>query len=152
MTGVTANNLAAVNAQVLAAATGGADTVAELQSLVTAANNAIAKIEAYNNGDGTTPLALTVADYQAAAITGVSDEVEPEIAIAGLTLAAVDHRQRQGQAFAPVAVSELVERRQHIARRQQQQRLARSRSFAEVGIRHGMLAMASYVFGLNLAI
>lgn len=72
VTGVTANNLAAVNAQVLAAATGGADTVAELQSLVTAANNAIAKIEAYNNGDGTTPPALTLQDYVAAGVSGVN--------------------------------------------------------------------------------
>ena len=72
VTGVTATNLAAVNATVLAAATGGADTTAEVQTLVTAANSAVAKIEAYNNGDGTTPAALTVADYTAAGVTGVT--------------------------------------------------------------------------------
>ena len=33
-------------------------------------NLALAKIEAYNNGDGTTPSALTVDDYTAAGITG----------------------------------------------------------------------------------
>ena len=38
----------------------------------TAADTALAKIEAYNNGDGTTPAALTVADYTAAGITGVT--------------------------------------------------------------------------------
>ncbi len=72
VTGVTATNLAAVNANVLAAATGGADTTAEVQTLVTDANSAVAKIEAYNNGDGTTPAALTVADYTAAGVTGVT--------------------------------------------------------------------------------
>ena len=72
VTGVTATNLAAVNANVLAAATGGADTTAEVQTLVTAANSAVTKIEAYNNGDGTTPAALTVADYTAAGVTGVT--------------------------------------------------------------------------------
>ncbi len=71
ITGVTTNNLNAVNAQVLAQAIGGADTVPEVQALVTSANNALAKIESYNNGDGTTPPALTVADYEAAGITGV---------------------------------------------------------------------------------
>jgi hypothetical protein len=72
ITGVTAGNLAAVNANVLAAATGGADTAPEVQALVTAADAALATIEAYNNGDGTTPAALTVADYTAAGITGVT--------------------------------------------------------------------------------
>ena len=72
VTGVTADNLAAVNAQVLAAAAGGADTPAEVQALVTAADAAIAAIEAYNNGDGTTPPALTVQDYADAGITGVT--------------------------------------------------------------------------------
>ena len=72
VTGVTADNLAAVNANVLAAATGGADTTAEVQALVTAVNAAVAKIEAYNNGDGTTPAALDVADYTAAGVTGVT--------------------------------------------------------------------------------
>ena len=73
ITGVSVDNLAAVNAQVLAAATGGADTGPEVQTLVLAGNAALAKIEAYNNGDGTTPAALTVADYADAGITGVSD-------------------------------------------------------------------------------
>ena len=72
VTGVTATNLAAVNANVLAAATGGADTTAEVQALVTAANSAVAKIEAYNNGDGSSPAALVVADYTAAGVTGVT--------------------------------------------------------------------------------
>jgi outer membrane translocation and assembly module TamA len=74
ITGVTTDNLAAVNAQVLAAATGGADTVSEVQALVTAADAALAKIEAYNNGNGTSPAALTVADYAAAGITGVTTD------------------------------------------------------------------------------
>ncbi len=69
---MTATNLAAVNANVLAAATGDADTTAEVQTLVTAANAAVAKIEAYNNGDGSSPAALTVADYTAAGVTGVT--------------------------------------------------------------------------------
>ncbi|WP_350296558.1 hypothetical protein, partial [Limnohabitans sp. Rim8] len=35
---------------------------------------ALSKIEAYNNGNGTTPAALTVADYVAAGITGVTTD------------------------------------------------------------------------------
>ena len=72
ITGISFDNLLAVNAQVLAAANGAADTVAEIQSLVSTANAALASIEAYNNGDGTTPAALLVTDYTAAGITGVS--------------------------------------------------------------------------------
>jgi hypothetical protein len=72
ITGVTSDNLAAVNAQVLQQGVGGADTVAEVQALVAAANAALVKIEAYNNGNGVTPIALTVADYEAAGITAVS--------------------------------------------------------------------------------
>jgi hypothetical protein len=72
ITGVSADNLAAVNAQVLAQNDGGADTVNKVTALVTAANAALAKIEDYNNGDGTTPAALTPQDYAAAGITGVS--------------------------------------------------------------------------------
>ncbi len=72
ITGVSADNLAAVNAQVLAAAVGDADTPTEVQTLVTAANSALTKIEAYNNGNGTTPIALTLQDYADAGITGVS--------------------------------------------------------------------------------
>ncbi|MBP6221117.1 MAG: hypothetical protein KA414_08370, partial [Limnohabitans sp.] len=74
ITGITADNLAAVNAQVLAQAALGADTAPEVQALVTAANTALAKIEAYNNGNGTTPPALTVADYVAAGVTGVTPD------------------------------------------------------------------------------
>jgi hypothetical protein len=60
VTGVTADNVAAVNAQVLKQDAGGADSQIEVQALVTAANAALAKIEAYNNGNGITPPALTV--------------------------------------------------------------------------------------------
>ena len=69
--GVTSDNLAAVNAAVLAQATAGADTEAEIQALVDRVN-ALAGIEAYNNGDGTTPATLTLADYTDAGITGVT--------------------------------------------------------------------------------
>jgi hypothetical protein len=70
---VTAGNLAAVNAQVLAAGTGEANSVSEVQALATLViDAALAKIEAYNNGNGTTPAALAVADYEAAGITGVT--------------------------------------------------------------------------------
>ena len=62
---MSADNLAAVNAQVLKQAAGGANTVAEIQALVTPANAALDKIEAYNNGNGNSPVALTVADYAA---------------------------------------------------------------------------------------
>ena len=79
ITGVNADNLAAVNAQVLAQSTGGADTVAEVQALVTAANNALAKIEAYNNGNGATPAALTLQDYANAGITGVTVDNLPAV-------------------------------------------------------------------------
>jgi VCBS repeat-containing protein len=74
ITGVTAENLAAVNAAVLAAAAGEANSVAEVQALVTAGNNALAKIENYNNGNGTNPAALTPEDYAAAGVTGVAAE------------------------------------------------------------------------------
>jgi len=72
VTGVTTDNLAAVNAQVSAAATGGANSAVEIQNLVTTVTDALAKIEAYNNGDDTSPAALDVADYAAAGITGVT--------------------------------------------------------------------------------
>ena len=71
VTGVTADNLAAVNVHVLSQDLEGINTVIEIQTLVTAANNALTKIEAYNNGDGTTPPALTLQDYADAGITGV---------------------------------------------------------------------------------
>ncbi len=35
-------------------------------------NTAVTKIEAYNNGDGSSPAALVVADYTAAGVTGVT--------------------------------------------------------------------------------
>ncbi len=68
ISGVTEDNLAAVNAGVLAAADGGADTVAEIEALVNAADGALTKIEDYQNGD--TP--LTAQDYADAGISGVS--------------------------------------------------------------------------------
>jgi hypothetical protein len=62
------DNLAAVNAQVALAAAGEAERGLDLALLVAKADAAIAKIEAYNNGTGT----LTVEDYAAAGITGVT--------------------------------------------------------------------------------
>jgi len=58
---------------VLAADAGGADTVSEVQALVTTVTDALAKIEAYNvsDGDGSAPLP-TVDDYVDAGITGVT--------------------------------------------------------------------------------
>jgi hypothetical protein len=73
VTGVTANNLEAVNARVLADDEEGTDTVVEIQHLVTEVN-ALALIEAYNNGDGTTPPPPTVDDYADAGISGVTDD------------------------------------------------------------------------------
>ncbi|WP_310614864.1 Ig-like domain-containing protein [Limnohabitans sp.] len=72
ITGVTVDNLPAVNAQVLKQNALGADTSPEVQALVAAANTALAKIEAYNNGNGTTSAALTVQDFVDAGITGVT--------------------------------------------------------------------------------
>jgi hypothetical protein len=43
-----------------------------ISAQVVAANAALAKIEAYNNGNGTTPVPLLVTDYTATVITGVS--------------------------------------------------------------------------------
>ena len=74
ITGVSADNLAAVNAQVLAQSPGDANTIAKVQALVAKADLALAKIEAYNNGNGITPPALTKADYVSAGITGVDDD------------------------------------------------------------------------------
>ena len=72
--GVTVGNLATVNASVLAQAPGGASSRAKVQALVpcTVGAGALAKVEAYNNGDGTTPPALTVADYTDACVFGVT--------------------------------------------------------------------------------
>ncbi|PVE42685.1 beta strand repeat-containing protein, partial [Limnohabitans planktonicus] len=96
ITGVTAENLAAVNAQVLAAKTGEANSVAEVQGLVTAGNNALAKIENY---DGTN--ALSVNDYAAAGITGVT--AENLAAVNAQVLAA-----KAGEANSVVEVQDLV--------------------------------------------
>lgn len=72
ITGVTADNLPAVNAQVRAAAPGAADTCPEIQAKVTLGNAALQKIEDYNNGTGTNPPALKIDDYVAAGVTGVT--------------------------------------------------------------------------------
>ena len=72
VTGVTEDNLGAVNAQVLAAEPGGADTVEEVQNLVTAANHSLSKIERFSSGDGVNPPGLTVKDYTDAGIMGVT--------------------------------------------------------------------------------
>ena len=101
ITGVTADNLTAVNAHVLAQATGGADTVSEIQALVVNGSTAMAKIEAYNNGDGVTPPPLTPADYAAAGVTGVTPD----------NLAAVNAqvlKQNPGDANSPGEVQTLV--------------------------------------------
>jgi hypothetical protein len=55
VTGVNADNLAAVTAQGLKQAPGDANSPSEVPALVTLANAAIARIEAYNNGNGTSP-------------------------------------------------------------------------------------------------
>jgi len=79
VTGVTADNLLAMNAQLrLETAPENKDSVADIQAIVTKANAAIALIEEYNNGDGSTTLAnnattLTLANYEAAGVTGVND-------------------------------------------------------------------------------
>jgi hypothetical protein len=65
-----ADNLKAVNAQVALAAEGDANRVLDLNYLLAKADAAIANIEAYNNG--TLGRELTVDDYAAAGITGVT--------------------------------------------------------------------------------
>jgi hypothetical protein len=72
VSGVTVANLLAVNRAVLGAATGGADTAHEIQALVAQANAALAKVQAYADGDGTTPAALQVSDYQALGLSQVT--------------------------------------------------------------------------------
>ncbi|MDC9714990.1 MAG: type I secretion C-terminal target domain-containing protein, partial [Gammaproteobacteria bacterium] len=64
-------NLAAVNAQVAAQDAGGADTKAKIEALIPLANATIAKIEAYNNSDGSNP--LSIADYHNAGIFDVNE-------------------------------------------------------------------------------
>jgi hypothetical protein len=77
ITGVSADNLLAVNAQLRLETTAtDKDSVSDIQAIVTKANTALALIEEYNNGDGTTVLAnsnttLTIPDYEAAGIVGV---------------------------------------------------------------------------------
>lgn len=90
VTGVTADNLADVNAAVDAVAGVDADTVAEVQALVdpilTAA--ALAKIEAYAE-DNTNP-APTVDDYAAAGVTGVTADNLADVNAAVDAVAGVD--------------------------------------------------------------
>ncbi|MBV5317866.1 MAG: hypothetical protein JZU50_08645, partial [Desulfobulbaceae bacterium] len=71
ITGVNADNLPAVQAAITGTNDDGSgvDTVAEVQALVTTANNALAKIANY--ADANTNPAPTVADYLAAGVTGV---------------------------------------------------------------------------------
>ncbi|MCP3675329.1 MAG: hypothetical protein GY829_12765, partial [Gammaproteobacteria bacterium] len=71
VTGVTADNLAAVNAEIDAVATGeGADTVTEIQAIVDGVTDAIDIISAYAaDNTATTP---TVDDYAVAGVTGVT--------------------------------------------------------------------------------
>jgi hypothetical protein len=112
VTGVTAGNLAAVNAQVLAAGTGEANSVSEVQALATLViDAALATIEAYNNGNGTTPAALAVADYEAAGITGVTADnlavVNAQV-LAAATGGADSVSEVQGLVVAAVAVLALA--------------------------------------------
>ncbi len=79
VTGVTADNLAAVNARVAGADREGADTVAELDALVTLANEdvaaaaaALGTIASYAEDDANNP-APTVDTYATAGVTGVTD-------------------------------------------------------------------------------
>jgi hypothetical protein len=80
---VTTDNLLAVNAQLrLETTAANKDSVADIQTIVGLADDAIALIEEYNNGDGDTVLTHTTAtgqkvltkpDYEAAGIIGVTD-------------------------------------------------------------------------------
>eukprot|EP01030_Chromulinospumella_sphaerica_P013634 gene13634-13417_t len=76
ITGVTDANLAAVVASLMSKADNGtqSDSLKELQDVVTTANNALAKFEAYKNGRSDDPEALTVDDYAEAGITGVTTD------------------------------------------------------------------------------
>ena len=67
----TGGGLGGLTAGVLGAAAAAASAKGSQKTDETAAAG-LAKIEAYNNGNGTTPPALTVADYQSAGITGVT--------------------------------------------------------------------------------
>ena len=70
ITGVTADNLAAVNSKVLVQSTGGADTVGEIQGLVKSVQDATVKITNYAAQNGGS--APTEQDYADAGVTGVS--------------------------------------------------------------------------------
>jgi hypothetical protein len=78
ISGVTDDTLDDVNARVLSQDPGGADTVPEVQNLVDSIN-ALALIEAYNKGDGTTPPPPTVDDYADAGISGVTDDTLDDV-------------------------------------------------------------------------
>jgi hypothetical protein len=72
ITGVTAGNIAAVNAAILASDAAGTDTAAEIQAIVdgvVAAQTAVGTISTYAQSGGTPP---TEATYTAAGITGVT--------------------------------------------------------------------------------
>ena len=68
VTGVNAGNLAAINLLVAAATSANSDTTVEIQAIVTAQATALSTITAYAAGS----TALTVAQYSAAGITGVT--------------------------------------------------------------------------------
>ena len=70
--GVTASNLSAMNATVLAKGQEGANTAEKIDAMVKPSS--IAVIETYNNGDGTIPPALTVTQYTAAGVIGVTSD------------------------------------------------------------------------------
>jgi hypothetical protein len=72
VSGVSVNNLLAVNKQLAVLGTGHGDTVSQIQVAVTNGNAALARIEDYNNGaNGVTT--LTVADYTNAGVVGVTE-------------------------------------------------------------------------------
>ncbi|WP_340245367.1 discoidin domain-containing protein [Roseobacter sp. HKCCA2468] len=70
--GVTEENVRVITQKISKSSRANIDSISELQSLVTEVNDAIVKIEAYNNGDGVTPTALSLADYAKAGIFGVT--------------------------------------------------------------------------------
>ena len=93
ITGVTTDNLAAVNAQVLKQGAGGADTAAEVQSLVLAVASALAKIAAYAQDNGVdliTNPAPVLADYTNAGVTGIGGTGQPTVAMLSSALADTD--------------------------------------------------------------
>ncbi|MEK7346625.1 MAG: hypothetical protein AAB176_13145, partial [Pseudomonadota bacterium] len=78
-TGVTPENLAAVNAQVLAQPTGGADTAPEVQTLVNTLNVAINAIVQAAENNTATSTALTAGTFTDAGVTGVTSADLPLI-------------------------------------------------------------------------